>query len=254
MSGKAQSPQSSQSQGASLFAAVILAALFMVFGPQVTSWFHKTFDGPVKTTTSLMVKAEATGALTTLDWVAVKDRVTVPGYQRGCGKGEACSFGPAWTDNTTAPGGHNGCSTRDDLLASSMSNVSKGTSSCVVQSGTLNDPYTGQTIQFTKANATAVQIDHVTPLAYAYDMGAAGWTQDQRNAFANDETLNLVAVSGPANDTKSDKGPSQYMPPNTAYDCTYAIRWVNVTSSYKLAITPADRDTLKSALNTCLKG
>jgi hypothetical protein len=53
-------------------------------------------------------------------------------------------------------------------------------SGCVVVSGTLHDPYTGTFIPFSKADASAVQIDHLYPLAQAYDMGAAGWSQDRR--------------------------------------------------------------------------
>jgi hypothetical protein len=37
------------------------------------------------------------------------------------------------------------------------------------------EPYTGRRIEFRKAAATKVQIDHLYPLARAWDMGAAGW-------------------------------------------------------------------------------
>src|SRR3546814_6346271 len=94
-------------------------------------------------------------------------RPSIPGYDRDCGTGHACSFGPAWTDDTTAPLGHNGCDQRNDILKASMTDVDlrPGTSGCVVESGTLADPYTGATIQFTKAKAYLVQIDHMFPLA-----------------------------------------------------------------------------------------
>lgn len=36
-------------------------------------------------------------------------------------------------------------------------------------------------------------------LALAYDLGAWVWTPQQRTAYANDESLVLVAVNGPAN-------------------------------------------------------
>lgn len=36
----------------------------------------------------------------------------VDGYDRSCKKGSGCVFGPAWTDDSSAPGSHNGCDTR----------------------------------------------------------------------------------------------------------------------------------------------
>jgi hypothetical protein len=60
--------------------------------------------------------AGTTAALRQLDTLRViPARPHRPGYQRGCGAGQACSFGPAWTDDTSAPGGHNGCDTRNDV-------------------------------------------------------------------------------------------------------------------------------------------
>ena len=44
--------------------------------------------------------------------IVVAERPDVPGYQRGCAPGEACSFGPAWTDDSTAPDSHDGCGNR----------------------------------------------------------------------------------------------------------------------------------------------
>jgi hypothetical protein len=34
--------------------------------------------------------------------IVVAERPDIPGYQRGCAPGEACSFGPAWTDDSCA--------------------------------------------------------------------------------------------------------------------------------------------------------
>jgi len=49
----------------------------------------------------------------------------------------------------------------------------RGRSRCVVIAGTLlADPYTGRWIEFRKATAARVQIDHLYPLARAWDMGA----------------------------------------------------------------------------------
>jgi hypothetical protein len=172
-----------------------------------------------------------------------------PGYQRGCAAGQACSFGPAWTDNTNAPGGHNGCDTRNDVLATQVADVvHRAGSRCVVVAGVLRDPYTGRTIHFAKARASAVQVDHIVPLALAWDLGANTWPQAQRTAFANDERLVLLAVSGVANDAKGDSGPGAWMPPNRAYRATYAERFIAVLAHYRLAVTAADKTALTHAL------
>jgi hypothetical protein len=75
-------------------------------------------------------------------------------------------FGPAWTDSTGAPGGHNHCDTRDDILERDLTAVHRD-GSCTVTSGTLHDPYTGKTIHFRRGRATssAVQIDHLVSVA-----------------------------------------------------------------------------------------
>jgi hypothetical protein len=138
-------------------------------------------------------------------------------------------------------------------LADQLQDVDKGTSRCVVQAGTLDDPYSGARIEFRKAQAGDVQIDHVVPLAYAWDMGASAWTLDARMAFANDEALNLLAVAKAANESKSDRGPATWTPSNVGYSCQYAIRWVSVVRSYRLAVTDADMKSLRGTLRVCAR-
>jgi hypothetical protein len=174
-----------------------------------------------------------------------------PRYQRGCAHGQACSFGQAWTDDTTAPGGDDGCDTRDDVLRAQLVAVRlRPGSRCVVVAGTLHDPYTGHTIAFSKAHASAVQIDHLVPLALAWDLGAWTWPQAKRDDYANDEHLVLLAVDGPANEAKGDFGPAAWMPPNASYRASYAARYVAVLAAYHLPVTAAD----KTALTAALKG
>lgn len=199
---------------------------------------------------------DATAALRQLDALPVlPSRPHHPGYQRGCGRGQACSFGPAWTDDTAAPGGHDGCDTRDDVLRAQLANVTlRPGSRCVVAAGTLHDPYTGHTVAFRKAHASAVQIDHLVPLALTWDLGASTWPQSERDAYANDEQLVLIATSGTANDAKGDSGPADWMPPATAYRATYAARFIAVLAHYRLPVTVADKTALTTALTTPPKG
>lgn len=73
----------------------------------------------------------------------VPTRPQLPGYERGCEPGRGCVFGPAWTDDYDGPGGHDGCDTRNNVLAAQLTEVSfrPGTRDCVVVAGVLRDPY-----------------------------------------------------------------------------------------------------------------
>jgi hypothetical protein len=109
----------------------------------------------------------------------VPERPRPGGFDRSCQAGHGCVFGPAWSDDVDVDGGRNGCSTRNDVLRRDLRSIATkpGTGGCVVVAGTLRDPYTGQVVPFTKAEAGAVNIDHVLPLAAAWDLGAASWTR-----------------------------------------------------------------------------
>jgi Protein of unknown function (DUF1524) len=152
-------------------------------------------------------------------------------------------FGPAWKDTD-----HNGCDTRNDILARDLDNVEKR-GKCVVIAGSLDDPYTGKDITFAKARAFQVQIDHVFPLGLAWQMGADHWSEDKRTELANDRD-NLFAVWSRPNEQKSDKGPAEWQP-RKAFQCTYAQRFIGVADEYGLAVTRADRAELADMLDTC---
>lgn len=182
----------------------------------------------------------------------VPQRPHVPGYSRGCSSGYGCVFGAPWTDASQGQGAGNGCDTRDDVMAAQMTSVTYAAGdTCTLASGTLADPYTGQTISWSKSNATAVQIDHVYPLAYAWDMGAYAWPVEERVRFANDEALNLLAVDGPANSAKGDSGPAEWLPANASYRCTYVERFLQVAAAYSLPITTADAASIRSVAAGC---
>jgi len=183
----------------------------------------------------------------------IPERPDVPGYERDCGPGEGCVFGTAWSDATDAPLSHNGCDTRNDVLARSMSRVRyrAGTGDCVVVAGVLDDPYTGDRIEFRKSDAIAVQIDHVYPLAAAWDMGAHDWTDARRRRFANDVDVELLAVDGPANQRKGDATPQDWVPSAAAYRCFYAAKYLTVAVRYGLPVTVGDHEVLARVAARC---
>lgn len=183
-------------------------------------------------------------AIPSQDIAALLDQVTVvgalpdvSGYERGCQRGQACSFGPAWND----PRDHSGCDTRSRILRAQLSEVTikPGTHGCKVSSGVLADPYTGQLITFGAGGSGDVHIDHVFAQSRAWDAGAWRWDEQRRIAFSNDP-MNLVAVGADINRAKSDSGLA-WLPPNMPYRCTYIARYLTVAATYELAITDHER-------------
>ena len=168
------------------------------------------------------------------------------------------AFGEAWDDDNDAPGGHNGCDTRNDILNRDLLDktyVSIKRCPDAVATGILHDPYTNATIAFTRGNqvGASVQIDHIIPLALAWDMGARDWSDAMRIRFANDPA-NLLAVAGPANQDKGDQEPATWMPPNHAFWCQYAMQFIAVARGYGLAVDQASAQELREAAATCPAG
>jgi len=190
---------------------------------------------------------EPAAATTALAGLRVAEKTALDGYERGCGEGEGCVFGPAWSDVD-----RNGCDQRNDVLHRDLTEVEvrDGTQGCVVIAGVLDDPYTGEIVPFEKADAAQVPIDHVVPLAAAWVQGAAEWAPDQREAFANDLT-NLIATTRAENSSKGDSTADEWVPSDPAYSCSYATVVVTVKDRYALAVSPAEADALTALLATC---
>jgi Protein of unknown function (DUF1524) len=168
------------------------------------------------------------------------------------------AFGESWTDDNSAPGGHNGCDTRNDILERDLVDktyVSISRCPRAVATGTLYDPYTNITVPFVRGPQTGadVQIEHIVPLAYAWDQGARAWTDEMRVRFANDPA-NLLAVQGQINQDKGDKEPALWMPPNGAFHCQYAVQFIEVLRGYALPIDAPSVPTLRRAAESCPAG
>ncbi|MEU3755247.1 HNH endonuclease family protein [Streptomyces olivoreticuli] len=177
----------------------------------------------------------------------VKKAASKSGYDR------EAKFGPAWSDSTSAPGSGNSCDTRNDILARDLTDKKfKSGSKCVIDAGTLADPYTGGKIRFERGRKTssAVQIDHIVALSNAWQTGAQKLPQARREALANDP-LNLVSADGPANMGKGDKDASAWLPANKGFRCTYVARQVAVKKAYGLWVTQEERDAIGKVLEGC---
>ncbi|MBS7549324.1 HNH endonuclease [Dietzia sp. Marseille-Q0999] len=182
-----------------------------------------------------------------LPQLEVKGRAPRTGYDRDL-------FGQAWTDDVSVEFGHNGCDTRNDILKRDLTDLTfrPGTRDCVVLTGVLEGPYTGERIEFTRGQDTSseVQIDHVVALSDAWQKGAQQLTEEQRRDFANDP-LNLMAVAGWANQQKGDGDTATWLPPRREFRCSYVSRQVLVKERYGLWVTAAERDAMDRILASC---
>lgn len=187
---------------------------------------------------ALTSERERADAREVIKGLATKGRGPRTGYDRD-------EFGYAWLDTADGvPLARNGCDTRNDLLKLHGRDVQFRTGSdCVVVSMDLYDPYTGKDIAWKKAKATEVQIDHVVPLSYSWQMGAARWDDAKRRRLANDP-LNLLPVEGRANSAKGDSAPASWLPPYRAIRCSYVVRFAQVAKKYELSVTAADKQVM----------
>jgi len=172
-----------------------------------------------------------------LNTLPIKGRAPKTGYAR-------TQFGDGWA--VTA-----GCDTRNIILHRDLKDPIVG-DGCKVLSGTLDDPYTGKTIVFTRGASTsdAVQIDHVVALSNAWQTGAQQLAPDKRVALANDP-LELLAVDGPANQQKLDGDAATWLPSNKAFRCQYVARQIAVKAKYSLWVTVAEHDAMLRVLSLC---
>jgi hypothetical protein len=181
-----------------------------------------------------------TPALALLTKIPIKPALTMAGYDR------TGDFGRAWLDEN-----HNGCDTRNDILARDLTDITRS-GSCRVMTGLLVSPYTDVLIHFQRGVKTSalVQIDHVVALGDAWETGAQALSQAERETLANDP-LELLAVDGRSNDAKGDKDASEWLPGNTAFECAYVARQVSVKYAYSLWVTPAEHSAMKVVLAHC---
>jgi len=173
-----------------------------------------------------------------IEKVRTRGRGPKTGYDRD-------EFGYAWADNADGiPMARNGCDTRNDILARDGRNPKyRSGSDCVLESLTIYDPYTETVIEWRKSQAAKVQIDHVMPLSYNWQMGASRWSKAKRVQIANDP-LNLLAVDGSTNSSKGDSSPATWLPPSRKIRCAYVVRFAQVALKYDLPVTPADKTAM----------
>ena len=96
--------------------------------------------------------------------------------------------------------------------------------------------------------ASKLDVDHMVPLAEAWDSGASSWTAEERQMYANDLTdpRHLISVTGASNRSKSDRDPAEWMPTNKSYQCTYLANWVSIKVRWSLSVDEKELNAIKS--------
>lgn len=180
-------------------------------------------------------------ALRALGKLPIKGRAPQTGYSREL-------FSDDWDS-------YNGCDVRNRILARDLVQFNyRSGSFCIIETGILEDPFTGQVIAFQRGVRTSldVQIDHVVSLSDAWQKGAQQLSAYQRFMIYNDP-LNLLAVWGPANSQKSDSDAASWLPSNKGFRCSFVARQIAVKAKYELWVTQAEHDSMARVLATCPK-
>ena len=185
-----------------------------------------TTSGPSGATDSLHLLATLT--------VAAPNR---GGYRRRL-------FGEGW-----AYDGSTGCNVRERVLIDESLDPPTMGPRCAPLVGRWLSIYDNSVI----SSPTQLQIDHLVPLADAWAAGASAWSAQQRLRYANDVTSpdTLIAVSAGSNESKGDRTPDEWLPPNRAAWCAYTARWVRVKTRWQLTVTSSEKAALEGVLANC---
>lgn len=142
-----------------------------------------------------------------------------------------------------------GCNTRKEVLIDEAVDAPLVSGHCFLTDGRWHSLYDG--IETT--DSRTFDIDHVVPLAEAWDSGASAWAPDRRTAFANDLGVpwSLIAVSATSNRAKADGDPADWMPPLVSVRCTYLADWLAIKVRWNLGMDARERDFIEPIARGC---
>jgi hypothetical protein len=143
----------------------------------------------------------------------------------------------------------NGCDSRKSVIISEAIVKPKVESGCKLVGGEWLSIYDNVKV----TDAGKLDVDHMVPLAEAWDSGASAWDAAKKEMYANDQTdpRHLIAVTGASNRSKSDQDPAEWMPTNKAYTCDYITNWISIKVRWSLTIDAKEKTALESNLKGC---
>jgi hypothetical protein len=202
--------------------------LSLAVGLAAVAW-SLTPSGAAQATAGQTYSAPLVTAINDLG-VATENRT---GYQR--------TLFPLWDD---ADG--DGCDTREEVLISEADDPPTVGAGCAISGGRWFSYY--DRVSWT--DKSRVDIDHVVPLAEAWDSGARTWTTTTREAYANDlgDYRTLIGVTDSVNQAKGDQDVAEWLP---TYDkCRYLRDWVAVKHRWGLNVDGTEKAALTADVST----
>lgn len=149
---------------------------------------------------------------------------------------------PHWVDADA-----DGCDTRREVLIEEADDPVTVGSGCSLSGGRWFSWY--DRVSWT--DPADIDIDHLVPLAEAWDSGARTWSTSTRQAYANDlgDRRTLVGVTDNVNQAKGDQDVAEWLP---QYDnCRYLREWVAVKIRWRLSADSAEKGALGDLLGGC---
>ncbi|MDJ1645376.1 HNH endonuclease family protein [Streptomyces pakalii] len=142
-----------------------------------------------------------------------------------------------------------GCPTRQEVLLAEAVTAPEQGDRCTISGGSWLSYYDEAEV----TDAKKLDIDHMVPLAEAWDSGARDWTPERREAYANDlgSERSLVAVTAKTNRSKADKDPAAWMPPAQSATCTYLDDWTATKLRWELSADEAEQVALLELAEPC---
>ncbi len=140
-----------------------------------------------------------------------------------------------------------GCHARNEVLLAEADDPPTVTGTCTLSGGRWFSYY--DRVSWT--NTSDLDIDHMVPLAEAWDSGARTWSSTVRRDFANDlgDYRSLVAVTDNVNQAKGDQDPGTWLP---QYDrCRYLREFVAVKHRWRLSVDSAEKSAMTSLASSC---
>lgn len=146
-----------------------------------------------------------------------------------------------------------GCTTRELVL---IEEDTTGTASADDCGGPIPGQWHSVYDDVTVTDPGALDIDHVVPLAEAWDSGAHAWTPEQRADYATHLTDpdHLIAVTAASNRAKSDADPAEWMPPHEDAWCDYLVTWIEIKLAWELTVDQAEHDAITNHATACPGG
>ncbi|MFF4873998.1 HNH endonuclease family protein [Streptomyces sp. NPDC000961] len=142
-----------------------------------------------------------------------------------------------------------GCNTRNEVLLAEAVQEPAVAAGCKLSGGKWVSYYDNVEV----VEAGKLDIDHMVPLAEAWDSGASTWTPARREAYANDQgaAASLVAVTARTNRSKADQDPATWMPPLPDAHCRYIGEWTATKLRWGLAVDQTENEALKVYAEAC---